>query len=274
MPLTTPPLTNQAYLKRVLDKAHATPKRSLGQNFLVCTEVVEATLALLATGPKNVTELGAGVGSLTQVLVAADFSVRAIEKDDVLIQLLRKHAAGADIMHGDMKEQSWTWPEPYQLIGNIPYNLSGFIIRRLTQLDPRPQQAILLVQAEVGERLLAHPPQMSLLSLAVHLWGAAHQALAVPASCFWPQPKVASMLITLIPHEEKAPDQEAIMELAKICFQGKRKQIGGSLKRSDQYTAAAVTKALANTTIPATARPQELTAHDWRRLYKELLSHT
>lgn len=285
-------LTDVDYLKQVLSRANAIPKRSMGQNFLICSEVVEATVTALGSGPKIITELGAGLGTLTQAMLAAGFAVRAIEKDDVLVNILRKHIDGhAEVIHGDIKDIDWRpafdtsiddqAQGTYQLVGNIPYNISGLIIRRLTQLDPAPAQTILLMQTEVARRLLATPPNMSLISLAVQLWGQAHHLLTVPASCFWPQPKVSSVLVALTPHraektqstKSEGVTREEIMQLAKICFQNKRKQIGGSLKRAS-YQPAAIDSALKEAGVPPSARPQELTAGQWQVLYQELSDNT
>ena len=264
------PLTNIDYLQTVLAKAGVAPKRSLGQNFLISPEVVEATVDTVATGPATVTELGAGLGTLTQALIAKGITVRAIEKDDVLVDILRTHAPEADIIHDDLKNVAWPWDQPYQLIGNIPYNLTGLIIRRLTQLNPIPTQAIFLVQQEVAERLLAQPPHMSLISLAVQLWGRGERLLTVPKNCFWPEPQVSSTLILLIPGTPPTPEREAILQLAKVCFQGKRKQIAGSLKRSGLYTPKAIESALKSAAIDPQTRPQELSAEEWRQLYTNL----
>lgn len=249
-------LTDIRYLKQILAKHGITPKRSMGQNFLISPEVVEATVAALTAGPKQVTELGAGVGTLTQALVASRFSIRAIEKDDVFIKILHKQFPKIDITHADLKDVNWTWEKPYQLVGNIPYNLTGLIIRRLTELDPAPTQAILLVQAEVAKRLLANPPDMSLSSLAVQLWGKAALLLRVPRNCFWPEPEVDSALVLLQP-QQRGWNAQAVMTLARPLFQHKRKQLGSRVDKD------ALTKA----GIALTARPQELSVSDWQRLH-------
>ena len=264
-------LTDAAYIQKLFAYANGTPKRSMGQNFLICPEVVEAATTVIAAGPKHVTELGAGIGTLTQSLEAAGLTLRAIEKDDNLIDLLHRHLTDTtQIVHGDMQEIAWEWDTPYQVVGNIPYNLTGLIIRRLTQLHPAPTQALFLVQEEVARRLVATPPNMSLIGLSVQLWGQAQYVLHVPRNCFWPQPKVTSALVALTANPIQIPEREDVIAFAKICFQAKRKQLGGTLKRLKKYSDEDIKQAFAAIDMPSTARPQELSSTQWLTLWHHL----
>ena len=185
-------LTDIHYLKSRLKQAGVKPQRTAGQNFLICTEVVEATVIALKGGPRRVTELGAGMGTLTIALLAAGFEVKAIERDQILAKIISKETpktkqGSLDLQIGDLRKIDWGWGEDgsdkqlFQVVGNIPYNLSGLIIRRLVQLEPKPERAVLMVQREVGERMVAQPPQAGLLSLAISVWGDAEIAMSVPA---------------------------------------------------------------------------------------------
>lgn len=265
-----PRLTDPKYLEQLLQKHRLTPNRAAGQNFLISPEVVEATILSLQGGPWQVTELGAGLGPLTQGLVGSGYTVHAIERDANLAHLLPSQLTPAEREHlqleiGDLKAATWTWDTPYSLVGNIPYNLSGLILRQITQLTPTPDRVILLVQKEVGERLVATPPQMSLLSLAIQLWGTATILMPVPADCFWPAPQVDSALVMIMPHATPRPlaDRERILSVAKPIFQMKRKQLGGTLQRVTHYSAVDIQSLLEKLQIAPTARPQELSVEDW-----------
>lgn len=254
-------LTDERYVKSLLSRAGIAPARSSGQNFLICPEVVEATLSVLDHNIENITELGAGVGTLTGALAEAGYHVRAIERDKVLANILfeqlpKKLRERVEILNKDLREVEW----PGTIVGNIPYNLSGLIIRRITQLTPEPEQVILLVQKEVGQRMTASPPNMNLLGLAVQLWGEVKIILEVPASCFWPEPKVDSSLVLLVPRTEPVEDREKILQVAKTCFQAKRKQLSGTLKRA--YGLG----------IDLKRRPQELSVQEWQELAKRVYS--
>lgn len=254
-------LTNVPTLKRLLAQAGRQPVSQAGQNFLICPKAVAVTCAAARSGPRQITELGAGLGTLTQALLADGFAVRAIERDQALATILPTVIPAAarsrlTLIQADLRRIPWQWPEDqaYQLIGNIPYNLSGLILRRLTQLAPSPQQAILLLQKEVGQRLLAKPPHMTLLSLVIQLWGHVRRLAPVPRHCFWPQPQVDSQLLRFTPHTHllPLPRREAILQTAKQFFQHRRKQMG---------------QAASALNLPRTTRPQELTITQWQALH-------
>lgn len=274
MPPDYPPLHNTAYLRSVLERLGVHPRRATGQHFLVCEWVTAATLDVLAGGPKRVTELGAGCGALTWPLLARRFTVRAVERDPRLAGMLRELAPEADrrrfdLVTGDLRRVRWEWDQPWQLAGNIPYNLSGYIIRRLTQLTPPPAQAIFLLQREVGQRITADVPYLQLLALAVRLWGTARLVHDVAAGCFWPAPQVASQLLVLQPHgkpELPAAEREYVLRLAAQFFRSRRKQMGGVLRRARGLTAAAAERYLAHAGIAPQQRPQEIPLPQWMLL--------
>lgn len=263
-------LTNAETIKNLLLEAGTQPSRASGQNFLISEQTVQQTINALPPEVAQVTELGAGLGTLTQALAAAGKKIKAIEQDDILIKILPQSIPdelkeNVEIIHGDLRQIPWTWENnPYVLIGNIPYNLSGYIFRKLTELSPAPERAIFMVQKEVAQRLIAKAPNMNLLALAVGLWGQATIISLVPPHCFWPQPQVSSALIMVTPHKQQLFSQEkqrAIMKLARILFQTKRKQIGKRLKEIvGEETAQHI---LHKAQLQSQARPQELNLEQW-----------
>jgi 16S rRNA (adenine1518-N6/adenine1519-N6)-dimethyltransferase len=278
--MLTPPLTDRDYLQSLLTKAGIRPVASAGQHFLVAEEVIEATLMALEHGPKQITELGAGPGALTEALLQHGYHVRAIERDTALAHINEHHLPAKarqslELIIKDLRDVSWSWPDDYQLVGNIPYNLSGLIIRRITELTPQPNRVVLLVQAEVGERLTAAPPDMQLLSLAVSLWGEAHVLMKIPASCFWPAPQVNSALVLLLPHtaNKESDQREDILAFAKPLFQLRRKQLGGSLQKTYQLSSDVVNTVLTQAGVTPEQRPQELTVAQWQTLYRLVTSN-
>lgn len=273
-------LTDISYLKALLAKAGIAPQHSAGQHFLVCAEVVEATLLALDGSLARVTELGAGVGTLTGVLLEAGYKVRAIERDAALGNLIkagipRRMTGRLELVIDDLRTAAWGGDDNYQLVGNIPYNLSGFIIRRLTQLTPAPERAVLLVQREVGERLTAPVGNLSLIGLAVQLWGKAETLLNVPASCFWPEPKVDSQLVLFYPTPEggiSREEREAVLKLAGQFFRARRKQMGGTLRRLFNWEEREVGEVLQQSDIKPSMRPQEIPIEAWLALSRVVYS--
>lgn len=273
--MLTPALTDQTYLEQLLAKHSIRPARSAGQNFLISDEVVEAIKAVVDPGPASVTELGAGVGSVTLQLLASNKQVRAIEQDKSLASILSAHvprrlSEQLDLVINDLKNVDWSWEQPYQIVGNIPYNLSGLIIRRLTQLPTPPAQVTLLVQHEVAQRLVAAPPDYHLVSLAVQLWAEVTPLLRVPASCFWPAPQVASQLVLFTPHPDAAAlaTREAIVALAKPAFQQRRKQLKNTLPAALGLSVAQFDDLVTKLGIKPTVRPQEVSHQQWQALYQ------
>src|SRR3989344_8111718 len=121
-------LTNPDVLKSVLASNKIQAAKSLGQNFLICEEVIDAVLLGLTGAPKNITELGPGLGTLTQGLIAHDYHVRGIEKDDEFVHILPtmlppKLRDNLTVIHGDLKEVDWTWPSSAKASAGDAYSL-------------------------------------------------------------------------------------------------------------------------------------------------------
>jgi len=275
--MSMPRLTDPRVLEQILAQEKTSPVRGLGQNFLICDEPVDAILTAMDSEIPLVTELGPGAGAVTQGLLANNFIVRAIEKDSHLVNVLERHMSkklrsNLTIIHGDLREETWEHEQPWQLVGNIPYNLSGLIFRRLTQLNNTPRQAILMVQQEVGANMAAHPPHMTLLSLIMQLWGEVHLLLTIPADCYLPQPKVHSAVMLLIPHEDMRPlaEREQVIKTAKRFFTHRRKQIGGVMKKQLHLSDEKIESVLTAASINKAQRPQELTVEQWCVLTQQI----
>lgn len=274
------PLTNPDVLKSVLASHQLRAAKSLGQNFLICEEVTDAVLMALSGGPKNVTELGPGLGTLTQGLIASGYIVKGIEKDDDFVRVLPKMIPPAQrknltVVHGDLLEEDWPWPSPdsasgqaYSLIGNIPYNISGLIIRRLTNIQIVPSKVILLMQKEVAERIVYAQDSMSLPGLSIGLWGSSELLMHVPPSCFMPAPAVNSSLIKIQPKADmlSSEKREKIIACAKPFFQAKRKQIAHTLKNSYSKDAKEIESIANKLSISPSARPENLSVEEWTAL--------
>jgi 16S rRNA (adenine1518-N6/adenine1519-N6)-dimethyltransferase len=272
-------LTELAHLKALLTAHGIRPRRTASQNFLTSRDVVTAIVSAARGGPRAVTELGAGTGVITQALLTADFAVRAIERDRQLATILTsvmppQLQPELELVIGDVRQKSWEWSTPYQIVGNIPYHLSGLVIRKITQLTPLPRQAVLLVQAEVGERLTAEVPQLQLIGLAVQLWGSARILQRVPAAAFWPSPRVDSALVLLTPASStqrlSLAEREAVLGVAKHFFRSRRKQMGGVLKRWLAIKPEEAGDILRRAGIDLQQRPQEVSVSRWVALQHTL----
>lgn len=272
------PLTDPDTLQSFLSSHHIRASKSLGQNFLVCEEVVESVLIALQKTSLHITELGPGVGALTQALIGSGYIVRGIEKDDDFARLLpsvipASKREALTVVHGDLTTVDWSWKEDqtndgYVVVGNVPYNISGKIIRLLTKQQTLPKTAILLLQKEVANRIVHTENSMSLLGLATALWGTSKLLLNVPPDCFIPAPKVHSALIQITPLSDMLPleQRELIIEKARPFFQAKRKQLGHTLKTAYKKTSEEADQLLQSIGISSKARPENLSPAQWKQL--------
>lgn len=182
-------------------------KKSLGQNFLNNQEVVSLTVqaAEIKEGD-TVIEIGPGTGILTAELIRKGAKVFAYEKDHRAIELLNKKfsteisANKLRLIYGDFLESNFTDDVggiSYKIVANIPYYITGAIIRKSLESSIQPSLIILMVQKEVGERVALKDNKHSLLSLSIWLFAQAKIVLNVPRESFQPVPKVDSVVIKI-----------------------------------------------------------------------------
>ncbi|MDD5165482.1 MAG: 16S rRNA (adenine(1518)-N(6)/adenine(1519)-N(6))-dimethyltransferase RsmA [Candidatus Pacebacteria bacterium] len=190
-------------------------KKSLGQHFLNSKHVLGQIIAAgNITIGQNILEIGPGTGILTTELLNAGAVVTAVEKDDRSIELLKEKFAPEiassqlKLVHGDILDESLPTsnsllPSPYSLIANIPYYITGAILEKFLEHEPRPQKMVLLVQKEVADRIIARPEQStgkskeSILSISVKVFGTPKMIAKVPPGAFTPPPTVDSAILSI-----------------------------------------------------------------------------
>ena len=251
-------------------------KRRLGQNFLIDAEARDAIAEASRVGHHDeVLEVGAGVGTLTLALAPLCKRLIAVELDRSLIPALRDVLAGhanvelvqADILHFDVAA---AYPGGGEVVaGNIPYHLTGALIRRLLDRPPRPRRLSLVVQKEVAERWTARTGA-SLSTIAVQVFAEARLEFVVPAACFTPVPRVDSALVVLEVRDRPAvavDDLDAFFRFVEAVFQFRRKQLGGAVGRLASTTAAEAAQRLGEVGIDPARRPQTLTLPEWEAAF-------
>jgi 16S rRNA (adenine1518-N6/adenine1519-N6)-dimethyltransferase len=212
-----------------------------------------------------VLEVGAGVGTLTIALAPRCRRVFAVELDASLLPALRevvKEHANVEVVHADVLRLDVT---AEIVAGNIPYNLTGALIRKVLDHPPRPRRLSLVVQKEVAERWTA-PTSASLSTVAVRVFTEPRMELIVPAAKFTPAPKVDSALAVLEVRAEPAvqvEDMSAFFRFVEAVFKFRRKQLGGILTRM-----GASREMLLEMEIDPTRRPQTLTLAEWEKLFR------
>ncbi len=253
-------------------------KHGLGQNFLTDPSVRDAVVDAAGITPEDeVLEVGAGVGTLTVALARRSRRLVAVELDGRLIPALRDALAGhenvevvrADILRFNIRS---AFPGGNEIVvGNIPYNLTGALIRKLLDDPPRPRRLSLVVQKEVAERWTASSGA-SLSTVAVQVFAAARMQFTIPAAAFTPPPRVDSALVRLDVRGRPAvevDDLQSFFRFVEAVFQGRRKQLGGTLGRLGGTGSTEARTRLRDIGIDPERRPQTLTLGEWETVYKD-----
>jgi 16S rRNA (adenine1518-N6/adenine1519-N6)-dimethyltransferase len=256
-------------------------KHGLGQNFLTDPAVRDAVAEAAGLTPDDeVLEVGAGVGSLTVALAPRCRRLVAVELDGRLIPALRESLAGhenvevvrTDILRFNIRS---AFPNGKEIVaGNIPYNLTGALIRKLLDEPPRPRVMSLVVQKEVAERWTASSGA-SLSTVAVQVFAEARMLFTIAASAFTPAPRVDSALVRLDVRDRPAvevDDLQSFFRFVEALFQGRRKQLGGTLGRISGTGSTEARTRLRDLGIEPERRPQTLSLGEWETLYKEFHS--
>lgn len=230
-------------------------------------------------------EIGAGLGGLTAELSTRAGQVIAIELDDALATYLKRRFAGTNvtIVPGDALDltpdetlaQAGAAP-PYVVVGNLPYNIAQPLLRHLLETPPLPTRLVVMVQAEVGESIVAVPGKMSLQSLSVQLYGTPQLLFYVPRTAFYPPPKVRSAVvrIDMSPKPRAAvEDPEAFFRIARAGFGQRRKQLHNALARGLLIETETADELLADAGIDPTLRAQALSLEQWAALTAAWVEH-
>jgi len=253
-------------------------KKSLGQNFLMHRQTAERIVAA-AKVPEGalVLEIGPGTGMLTRELLKAGYRVLAVEADNALAPELLEtfqeeiDAGRLSVLHADIRSfATETITEPYHVVANIPYYITGEIIRQFLTAPNQPRSMTLLVQKEVAERV-AREKKGSLLSLSIKAFGTPSYAFTVPRGAFLPAPKVDSAVLVISDIGRVGfgeGDEDRFFKVLKAGFAHKRKRL---LKNLEEYwPKEAVREAAAAAGVGEDARAEELSLPTWKSLARAL----
>lgn len=267
-----------------MTEPYLTPKKSLGQHFLTNPRVAEkmVQVAKLERGD-TVLEIGPGAGALTLELLNAGARVIALEADRRAVSVLRDRfpdaiASGKLLVHhSDVRDSDIASfvpaGTPYFVIANIPYYLSGMLLRTTLESKRQPERVVFLVQKEVAERIARSKKRKeSLLSLSVKAYGTPRYVATVSRGNFAPPPAVDSAILAIddISRERFKTLTEAwFFTVLHAGFSSRRKQLVGNLtalckKETLLYS-------FAELGIPPTVRGEDLSIDRWCKL-AEMLS--
>jgi 16S rRNA (adenine1518-N6/adenine1519-N6)-dimethyltransferase len=251
------------------------PRKRLGQNFLRDRSYLRRIVdAAEVQATDEVLEIGAGTGVLTRALVERARRVIALELDDSLFTLLQHDLAdipNLDIRHGNALDfdPSAHFSGSYKLVGNIPYYITGPLVRRYLEIKPQPAILVFMVQREVAERIVAQPGNLSVLGVSVQFYAAASIVARVPAGAFYPVPKVDSAILKLVPKAGPlGGEPDAFFRVVKAGFSMRRKQLGNSIAAGLNLPRAAAHALLTAASIDEKRRAETLSIEEWITLTK------
>jgi 16S rRNA (adenine1518-N6/adenine1519-N6)-dimethyltransferase len=257
-------------------------KKSLGQNFLNSPAIIaDIVRASGAAAVDTVLEIGPGEGTLTRGLLDCGATVIAVEKDDRLIPILSETFAQeiADgrlkLIHGDiltLDVSKVTFDiEKYKIVANIPYYITGQIIRMFLESSFQPSSMTLLVQKEVADRIIARDGKESLLSLSIKAFGDPHYVRTVGRGAFAPQPNVDSAVIHIADISKNrlvGCSEKDFFTLLHAGFAHKRKQLLPNL--ASVYPKETVTRVFETLNLDLKCRAEDLPLEIWVQLASKL----
>lgn len=235
-------LLGASEVRSVAERWGIRPTKQWGQNFVVDANTVRRIVRLADVHAGDVVlEVGPGVGSLTLGLLAAGAHVIAVEIDPVLAEALpdtvrRLQPDGAlrlDVIAGDALRIRDLPRAPDALVANLPYNVAVPVVLHLLEAFPTLRTGLVMVQAEVADRLVAPPGSRTYGVPSVKLaWFArAERSGAVPASVFWPVPRVESGLVAFTRHDPPAcnASRAEVFAVVDAAFAQRRKTLRAAL---------------------------------------------
>jgi 16S rRNA (adenine1518-N6/adenine1519-N6)-dimethyltransferase len=265
------------------------PRKSLSQSFLDDQHVAAAIVRAAGLDPsQDVLEVGPGLGVLTERLARVARRVVAIEIDPLLADWLRAELAGSNVTvvtgdvlqvepasyFGNVNVNVNVNKTPFVVVANLPYHVTSPAVRHLLSAGPPfASRLVIMVQAEVAERIAAPAGDMSSLAVIIQAQARVSLVRRVAASAFYPRPKVDSAVLLLEPFAE--PDRHIshaeladFTKLVHAGFKQPRKKLANSLAEGLGSPKEVATEVLAAAGIDPALRPQALAVADWVRLYR------
>ncbi len=256
------------------------PRKNLGQSFLIEESIIKRIAETAdITGDNIVVEIGAGIGVLTEYLAQNAAKLIAVELDDQLVKVLEDRLSkynNVQIFHGnilrfDFREITGAGQKKIKVIGNIPYNISSPVLFYLLSFRKIIDSFVLMMQKEVIQRLVAFPGCKSygIPSVILQMFAEVEKVLNVPASCFYPRPKVESSVIKGSFLEKsliELTDEEFFIKLVRDSFAQRRKMLINNLKKSkllESFSESLLKKALKLAEIDFQRRGETLSIEEF-----------
>lgn len=276
--------------KEILNKYGFSFKKSLGQNFLIDKNILQKIVQFAELNETSgVIEIGPGIGSLTEQLAKNSQKVVAYEIDSRLIPVLKETLSpysNVSIIHQDFLqanvhqtiEKEFSGIKDLSIVANLPYYITTPIIMKCLEDNLPIQRMVIMMQKEVGDRLVAKPNTKNYgsLSIAVQYYMTTEIVMNVPKTVFIPKPNVDSVVVRLTKREEppvSVSDEKFFFHLVRISFAQRRKTILNNLTSQLPFGKERkneIITSLQNANINPERRGESLTIAEFARLSNEL----
>ncbi|MFG2139607.1 16S rRNA (adenine(1518)-N(6)/adenine(1519)-N(6))-dimethyltransferase RsmA [Streptomyces sp. NPDC048650] len=274
------PLLGPADIRELAAALGVRPTKQRGQNFVIDANTVRRIVRTAGVRPDDVVvEVGPGLGSLTLALLEAADRVTAVEIDEVLAAALpatvaTRLPARADrfaLVHSDaMQVTELPGPAPTALVANLPYNVAVPVLLHMLATFPTIDRTLVMVQAEVADRLAARPGNKvyGVPSVKANWYAEVKRAGSIGRNVFWPAPNVDSGLVSLVRREKPVAttaSRREVFAVVDAAFAQRRKTLRAALS-GWAGSAAAAEAALTGAGISPQARGEALTVEEFARI--------
>jgi 16S rRNA (adenine1518-N6/adenine1519-N6)-dimethyltransferase len=259
------------------------PRKGLGQHFLTDPAHLSQIVAAAQLSKTDaVLEIGPGRGEMTELIAAGAGKVIAVELDDRLIPFLKALFADRPwviLTHGDILEinigrlMADAGAVPYKVVANLPYYITGAAIRLLLETKPAPETLVLTVQAEVAERIVARPPKTNLLATSVQYYTRPQLVHRIPASAFYPVPKVDSAVVRLDRLADDAVSDissDLFFRAVRAGYSRPRKQLRNSLSAGLATSPQQAADLLEGAGVDPNRRAETLSIEEWKLVARRI----
>ncbi|MCR5580359.1 MAG: 16S rRNA (adenine(1518)-N(6)/adenine(1519)-N(6))-dimethyltransferase RsmA [Pseudobutyrivibrio sp.] len=274
-------LSNPTYTRAVLEAHGFSFQKKYGQNFLIDGNILDSIIdAAGVTKDDFVLEIGPGIGTMTQRLCEEAREVVAVEIDKTLIPILDDTLSSyknwsvinQDILKVDIKKlaDEKNNGRPIKVVANLPYYITTPIIMGLYESHVPLESITIMIQKEVADRMKTGPgsKEYGALSLAVQYYSTPEIICEVPPSCFMPQPKVSSTVISLKSHEHPPVDcdEKLLFQIIRASFNQRRKTLQNGLSNGLHYSKEQIAEAIEKAGFSPTVRGEALSLEDFATL--------
>ncbi|CAB4340551.1 MAG: 16S rRNA (adenine(1518)-N(6)/adenine(1519)-N(6))-dimethyltransferase RsmA [Actinobacteria bacterium] len=234
-------LLGAAQIRELAAALDLKPSKSLGQNFVIDSNVCTKIVRTAAVGPTDIAlEIGPGLGSLTLALLENAASVVAVEIDSRLAEQLPKtvanlfeHPENLTVLNKDALAIQTLPVDPTVLVANLPYNVSVPVLLHMLEKFQTLRTGVVMVQAEVADRLAAKPgtKDYGIPSVKAAWWAEVKGAGSVSRSVFWPAPNVDSKLVSFTRRQTPGDDElrRKVFTIIDAAFAQRRKMLRSAL---------------------------------------------